>query len=209
MTTQPLMRRRDFLFALTAATLAGMSPAAVRAAVPDSKRRVLWLRRAGTSDEIAVPFCVDGRTVYSPGYNAICWLMRDRHIAAAQGYVRIDIVEIEALWEVQQALALQGVARPLIITSGYRSVQTNLATENAARNSMHCYGKAADMYVDGISTHDLFDACWSRAVSGGIGYYADHVHLDSASRRWWVGDLAIPVFHPALADIRGHSAVNA
>jgi uncharacterized protein YcbK (DUF882 family) len=209
MRTQPLMRRRDFLFAFPAAAVAGMSPAAVRAAVPSSTQRVLWLRRAGTSDEINVPFCVDGRTVYYPGYNAICWLMRDRHVAAAQGYVRIDIVEIEALWEVQQALALQGVRRPLIITSGFRSVQTNLATENAARNSMHCYGKAADMYVDGISTRDLFDTCWSRAVSGEMGYYDSHVHLDSASRRWWVGDLAVPVFDPALADIRGNSAVNA
>jgi uncharacterized protein YcbK (DUF882 family) len=203
------MRRRDFLFALTATTVAGMSPAAVRAAVPNSARRVLWLRRAGTSDEIAVPFCIDGHSVYYPGYNAICWLMRDRHVPVAQGYVRIDIVEIEALWEVQQALALQGLRRPLVITSGYRSVQTNLATENAARNSMHCYGKAADLYVDGVSTRDLFAACWSRAVSGGIGYYDDHVHLDSASRRWWVGDLAVPVFQPSLAEIRGKPAVNA
>ena len=194
------MRRPDFLFALTGTALAGMSPMAVAAAVPTATRRVLWLRRAGYSDEIVAPFCVDGRTVYMPGYWQICWLMRDRHVAPAQGYVQVDIVEIEALWEVQQALLLHGVREPLVITSGYRTVQTNNATENAARNSMHVYAKAADMYVPGISTRDLFDACWSRAISGGIGYYDDHVHLDSATRRWWVGDLSVPEFARTAQD---------
>jgi uncharacterized protein YcbK (DUF882 family) len=209
MDTPALIQRRDFLYALTAATLAGLSPAAVRAAVPSAKRRVLWLRRAGTGEEISTAFCVDGRTVYDPGYRAICWLMRDMQVAPSAGYVRVDIVEIEALWELQQTLALQGIRRPLIITSGYRSVQTNAATENAARNSMHCYAKAADLYVDGVSTRNLFDACWSRSVSGGIGYYDSHVHLDSGSRRWWVGDIQVPSFGPSLGRPGGEAPVNA
>ena len=171
-----------------------MSPAAVRAAVPNGKRRILWIRHAEDATDTVAPFCVDGRTVYEPGYRMICWLMRDRHVPVTQGYVRYDIVEIEALWEVQQALALNGIYRPIIITSGYRSPETNAATEGAARNSMHLYAKAADMYVDGVSMESLFDACWSRSVSGGIGYYGDHVHLDSGTRRWWVGDLNVPEF---------------
>ena len=101
----------------------------------------------------------------------------------------------------QQALLLHGINRPLVITSGYRSVATNAATENAARNSMHCYAKAADMYVNGISTESLFATCWSRAVSGGMGYYSSHVHLDSGTRRWWVGDLSIPGIPPGSAGI--------
>jgi uncharacterized protein YcbK (DUF882 family) len=188
------MRRPDFLRALAASALAGLSPAAVRAAVPNAKRRILWIRHQDDATDLVAPFCVDGRTVYLPGYRSICWLMRDRHVSASEGYVQYDIVEIEALWEVQQALVLHGIFRPLIITSGYRSPETNAATEGAARNSMHLYAKAADMYVDGVSMQDLFDACWSRSISGGIGYYDDHVHLDSGMRRWWVGELAIPVF---------------
>jgi uncharacterized protein YcbK (DUF882 family) len=203
------LKRPDFLYGLAAATLAGMSPAAVRAAVPQATRRVLWLRRAGTAEEIVAAFCVDGRTVYDPGYRQICWLMRDLQIAPAAGYVRVDIIEIEALWELQQTLALQGIRRPLIVTSGYRSAQTNAATENAARNSMHCYAKAADLYVDGVSTRDLFDACWSRSVSGGIGYYPSHVHLDSGSRRWWVGEIQAPSFGPSLGRPIGEAPVNA
>ena len=120
--------------------------------------------------------------------------MRDGNIAVAQGYVQFDIVEVEALWEVQQALALLGIRQPLVITSGYRSPQTNAATEGAARNSIHLYAKAADMYVPGVSMRDLFDTCWSRSVSGGMGYYDSHVHLDSGTRRWWVGDLAVRNF---------------
>jgi uncharacterized protein YcbK (DUF882 family) len=97
-----------------------------------------------------------------------------------------------ALWEVQQALALHGIVRPLVVTSGYRTRETNDAIEGAARNSMHLYGKAADIYVDGLSMRNLFDACWSRAISGGIGYYDDHVHLDTGERRWWVGEVGVP-----------------
>jgi uncharacterized protein YcbK (DUF882 family) len=188
------MRRRNFLTALTAAALSGLSARAVRAAVPNGRRRVLWLRHVDDVSDTVAPFCIDGRTVYMPGYEAICWLMRDRHVPAAQGYVRFDIVEIEALWEVQQTLALLGIRRPLVITSGYRTEQTNESTEGAARNSMHLYAKAADMYVEGTSMRELFDVCWSRSISGGMGYYDDHVHLDSGTRRWWVGDLAIPVW---------------
>ena len=170
--------------------------------MPNSTRRILWLRRAGYDDEILAPFCVDGRTVYLPGYREICWLMRDRNVPVAQGYVQFDIVEVEALWEVQQALALLGIRQPLVITSGYRSPQTNAATEGAARNSMHLYAKAVDMYVPGLSMRDLFDTCWSRSVSGGMGYYDSHVHLDSGTRRWWVGDLAVPEFQ-APKDVLG------
>jgi uncharacterized protein YcbK (DUF882 family) len=182
------------LTALVGAALAGVSPRAARAAVPNGTKRILWLRHQDDSGDVVAPFCIDGRTVYVPGYRMICWLMRDRHAPAAQGYVQFDIVEIEALWEVQQALALLGVRRPLVITSGFRTLQTNEATEGAARNSMHLYAKAVDMYVDGVSMRDLFDVCWSRAISGGIGYYDDHVHLDTGTRRWWVGDLQVPVF---------------
>lgn len=188
------VQRSSFLGALTAAALAGMSPRAVRAAVPSATKRVIWLQRAGSGEEVVAPFCVDGRTVYAPGYRQICWLMRDHQVAASEGYVEIDIVEIEALWEVQRSLALLGILQPLVITSGFRTVQTNAAIEGAARNSMHLYAKAADLYVPGVSMRELFDACWARAVSGGIGYYDDHVHLDSGTRRWWVGDLAVPHF---------------
>jgi hypothetical protein len=38
-------------------------------------------------------------------------------------------------------------------------------------------------------------------VSGGIGYYDSHVHLDSGTRRWWVGDLAVPAFDRGMTPL--------
>ncbi|HEY1655657.1 MAG TPA: D-Ala-D-Ala carboxypeptidase family metallohydrolase [Candidatus Tumulicola sp.] len=188
------MWRTDFLTALAGAALAGLSPAAVAAAVPSGSKRTLWLRREGYAEEILAPFTVDGTSVYAPGYREICWLMRDHAVPFAQGYVQFDINEIQVLYEVQQALALHGVHQPLVITSGYRTQATNEAIEGAARNSQHLYAKAVDMYVAGVSNRELFDTCWGQGASGGMGYYDDHVHLDSGTRRWWVGALSLPSF---------------
>lgn len=186
------MRRADLLAGLAGAALAGLSPMAVAAAVPRNSRRVLWLRREGFNEEIMAPFTTDGVSVYAPGYRQICWLMRDHAVPFAQGYVQFDINEIQALWEVQQALKLHGIMSPLVITSGYRTQATNEAIEGAARNSQHLYARAVDMYVPSVSTRDLFGICYAQGTSGGIGYYSDHVHLDCGSRRWWVGELAVP-----------------
>ena len=188
------MWRADFVRALAGAALVGMSPAAVAAAAASNSKRELWLRREGYGEEIVAPFTLDGVTVYAPGYREICWLMRDHAVPFAQGYVRFDINEIQVLYEVQQALALHGVHKPLIITSGYRTEATNEATEGAARNSQHLYARAVDMYVAGVSNRELFDLCWAQGASGGMGYYDDHVHLDSGTRRWWVGELSVPTF---------------
>jgi uncharacterized protein YcbK (DUF882 family) len=178
------VRRRDFLQSSLTLLAAG-APAVARAA--GDRRRVVWLRREAFNEEIRVPFTLDGKTVYEPGYRAICWLLRDHAVPSSQGYVRFDVVAIEVLWEVQRALGAQGVNAPIVITSGYRCAQTNANTEGAARNSQHLYAKAVDMYVPGVSPRELFDVCWSRGLAGGIGYYDSHVHLDSATRRWWVG----------------------
>ena len=103
-------------------------------------------------------------------YRAICWLMRDHAVPAAQGYVRFDVVTIEVMWEVQRLLAARGVRSPLVVTSGYRCAHTNANVEGAARNSQHLSAKAVDMYVPGVSMRDLFAACWSRGLSGAMGY---------------------------------------
>ena len=180
------MQRRDFLWA-TGSALALGGAGRRRRSRANVRGAASWLRREEYGEEIRVPFSLDGRTVYDPGYRAICWLMRDHAVSPAQGYVRFDVVTIEVMWEVQRLLAAHGARSPLVVTSGYRCAATNANTEGAARNSQHLYAKAVDMYVPGVSMRDLFAACWSRGLSGGMGYYDSHVHLDSATRRWWVG----------------------
>ena len=196
------MRRTDFLITLTAAALAGVSPRAARAAVPNGTRRVLWLRRAGYNDEVVAPFCVDGKTVYVPGYREICWLMRDRNVPVSQGYVQFDIVEVEALWEVQQALALIGISQPLVITSGYQLSADERSHRRRSAQQHALYAKAADMYVPGHHDARSLQRLLVAIISGGMGYYDSHVHLDSSTRRWWVGDLRLPEF-PQSGDVLG------
>lgn len=173
--------------------------------------RRLWLSVKDYPNEkaIGVPFCVDGRSLYhgdaaNPGYNWLCWLLRDHEAPGLDGYVAIDVVTIQALWEVQQTYFQLGISAPITITDGYRTLQTNRRREKAVSNSQHLYAKAVDCYVDGIDAADLFRICYSRRIScgdvdhrtpgtapgdtcGGVGYYRDgHTHLDSGSRRFWL-----------------------
>ena len=178
--------RLKFLSGLVAAT---SIPSIASASVPVWNERVLWLARQGTTEEVRVPFCRDGYHIYLPGYQALCWILRDHKVDPSLGYVNFSINTIEALWEIQQTIIAQGVNRPLVITSGYRTLETNSHIDHAAHNSQHLYGTAVDMYVEGISMRQLYNDCYSRAISGGIGYYEDHIHLDTGSRRYWVGSL--------------------
>lgn len=46
--------------------------------------------------------------------------------------------------------------RPVIVSSGFRSFAVNRAVRGA-RNSQHCKGEAADIYVSGMTTRQLVD----------------------------------------------------
>lgn len=206
----PRVGRGAFLAGLAAsAALVAGAPRPALAAGP--KERVLWLKRLDWDEEARVPFTLDGRTEYVPGYNALCWVLRDHQVDPKIGYVRFDIVTMEVLWEVQQILHYNDIKRPMIVHSGYRSPQTNARTEGAVRNSQHLRARAVDFHVDGVSVADLWRLCYSRSLAGGLGYYpaptgrpSDEgwVHLDSWERRYWVGStqLHIPghAMHPAL-----------
>jgi uncharacterized protein YcbK (DUF882 family) len=159
------------------------------------------LARQGTREEVRVPFCRDGYHVYTPGYRALCWILRDHQVDPAAGYVNFSVDTIEALWEIQQTIIGQGINRPLTITSGYRTPETNSRLDRAVHKSQHLHATAVDMYVEGISMRQLFNDCYSRAISGGIGYYDDHVHLDTGPRRYWVGQVDAPRPTVDLADV--------
>ena len=81
---------------------------------------------------------------------------------------------------------------PLILVhSAYRSPQYNAKIENAARNSLHMYGKAVDFSVPGISIREVCShslLARNTAGRGGVGYYPGKgfVHLDSGAYRQWL-----------------------
>ena len=65
--------------------------------------------------------------------------------------------------------------KPMRITSGYRSKETNLAV-NGAENSPHMYGKAVDVYVSGVDALNLL------VLAVDVGFTGIGVSQKGASR---------------------------
>jgi uncharacterized protein YcbK (DUF882 family) len=78
--------------------------------------------------------------------------------------------------------------RPILVTSGFRTRDTNLATEGAAPGSLHLRGRAADIVVLGMPLEDLGGRAWLQAHRlgfMGVGLYPGCVHLDIGPQRVW------------------------
>jgi len=183
--------RRGFIGGLAAfVAIAGSGAARPLAALssPGWKKRELWIARLDSDEQTFAPFSVDGRSLYLPGYFALCKVLRDKHVSWRVGAKYIDVRLIQALWEVQGYFWRRGVHQPIVVHSGYRSPQTNAATEGAVRNSLHMWGMAADFHIPGISIDELWQVCAACPLSGGVGYYpSGWVHLDVGERRYWAG----------------------
>jgi len=82
------------------------------------------------------------------------------------------------------------ITEPFHIISGYRTPQTNAKlrkrSKRVAKNSLHMYGKAADIRVPGYSTKALRFAA-IELKGGGVGYYprSGFVHVDVGDIRYW------------------------
>lgn len=86
----------------------------------------------------------------------------------------------EALEEVRAKLG----ERPIIITSGYRTVEHNRSV-GGVRNSTHTKGMAADIAVVGLTPRQVQQRLgwWI----GGMGCYETFTHLDMGNNRRWDG----------------------
>lgn len=79
------------------------------------------------------------------------------------------------------------VGKPVHLNSGYRSPEYNATLKNASPRSQHCNGKAADIWVEGVTPKQIADIaeCYLGS-SGGIGIYKTFTHVDvrTSSARW-------------------------
>lgn len=79
--------------------------------------------------------------------------------------------------------------RPVIINSGYRSVQHNRNVGGASK-SYHLCGMAADIIIPGIANHEVQQGILQliasgQIINGGLGRYNSFTHYDiGPSRRW-------------------------
>lgn len=76
--------------------------------------------------------------------------------------------------------------RPVVVNSACRCEKHNRA-EGGKPNSMHLYGKAADIGVRGVPPSEVADYCDSLIGDrGGVGRYSTFTHIDvrGARARW-------------------------
>lgn len=96
--------------------------------------------------------------------------------------VRVDEKLIKLLENIRNY-----TGKPVHINSGYRSPTYNATIKNASPNSQHCKGRAADIWIDGLSPQKVADIaeCYL-GNSGGIGIYHTFTHVDvrTGCARW-------------------------
>ena len=74
--------------------------------------------------------------------------------------------------------------KPVYLTA-YRCQKHNAATPNAATNSYHIYGRAADFHIDGVKPEEIAKYAESIGIKG-IGLYDDFVHIDTReTKSFW------------------------
>lgn len=129
-----------------------------------------------------IPFMRNGK-LEEEGYNDLCRIFADVRAGVA---VQMDPNLFMVLAKAQQWLASNQINRPIILTSGYRTEHTNMNIEGAAFNSMHLYGKAADIKIEGIPS-DYLARLLRLSGGAGIGIYSSFVHVDTWRERAWRG----------------------
>lgn len=166
--------KKSLLLAMSSCTLGASEDLA------SSSESMLYVVRNGI--EYKIPFVRDGK-IFQDGYYDLCKVFGDTHELLT---VEIDPELFLTLEYAQRWLKQINIDRPYVLSSGYRTAHTNRQTEGAAKNSMHLYGKAADVKIQGLSIEYL--ARLLRISGGsGIGLYPTFVHVDTGRERAWRG----------------------
>lgn len=151
--------------------------------ISKGERSVNWYRPS-TKESLNITYMKHGQWV--PGaYDQLCYMLRD---VQANQAVQMDVELIAILDWIQSFLQMHGYDGPIYIISGYRSPETNKKTPNAAKNSQHLFGTAADIRVPGVSSEYMGRLMRWLAV-GGVGVYSGHntFHVDTGRVRSWRG----------------------
>lgn len=141
-----------------------------------------------SSEQTRVVYWADGQ-LQAEGYWKLCALLRDRHanVMTAVDPVLLDV--LRGVFGFYQAWEYQ---KPIVATSAYRTLKTNerlrKGREKAALNSMHLYGKACDLFIEGVRPQDIANL-GRHLQQGGVGYYPSRgfTHLDTGRLRTWRG----------------------
>lgn len=160
--------------------------------VPDDWRRRLLagersivMRRDGAVKRVR--YCMADGMLDRDGYAQACVMLRDLR---AGKMFPMDPRLLDVLCGLQRWGEANGRSSTILLTSGFRTDETNSATEGAARNSMHRYGRAADMVLEGFSSGLMGAMVREFNKDGGTGIYLARgfVHVDTGAARSWVSN---------------------
>lgn len=149
---------------------------------PNAPRR-LHLINEHTGDNVDAVYFVGGFPVNTK-LQLLNKLMRDRRANKA---IAMDTHLYDQLFLLRSAL---GTEEPIHILSGYRTRQTNAKlrkrSKGVAKYSLHMEGRAADIFIPGISPRKIQEAAIS-LNAGGVGLYSrlNFVHVDTGAVRYW------------------------
>jgi uncharacterized protein YcbK (DUF882 family) len=148
-----------------------------------SGERSIVMGRDGPARRIR--YCTSDGLMDASGYEAACHLLRD---VQANRMAMMDPRLLDVLCGIQRWMEYNGRSCNIEVTSGFRTLQTNVSTEGAARNSMHLYGKAADIVIPGASSALVGAMVRQFNSNGGTGIYLARgfVHVDTGAARTWV-----------------------
>ena len=75
--------------------------------------------------------------------------------------------------------------KPLIVSSGYRTISYNETVKGSAQFSKHCMGIAADVYINNVLPIEIAKhADRLMKTSGGIILYPGFVHIDTRYQKY-------------------------
>lgn len=106
------------------------------------------------------------------------------------GFDTVDYALVVLLQEVRDKLCkVKGREVPVHINSGCRCENYNATLPGSAVHSQHTYGRAADVWAEGVGSAELCLLLFSdfNERAKGIGKYATWVHIDTRSgpkARW-------------------------
>ncbi len=145
--------------------------------------RSILMRRDGAAQRVR--YCTADGQLDREGYAIACTLLRD--VRAGKLYP-IDPRLLDILCGLQRWAEYNGRSAVIQLLSGFRTLATNNALEGAAMNSMHLYGRAADIVFEGIPSGLLGAMVRSFNDKGGTGIYLNRgfVHVDTGAARSWV-----------------------
>lgn len=145
--------------------------------------RSVVLRRDGPAKRIR--YCTADGLLDPAGYAVACHLLRD---VQANKMFPMDPRLLDVLCGIQRWMEYHGRGATIEVTSGFRTIKTNGALEGAAMNSMHLYGRAADIVISGAGSALVGAMVRQFNADGGTGIYLARgfVHVDTGAARTWV-----------------------